>query len=262
MNSVRKVALIPSLLSLFMLVSCGSTSSGTTGNTSLPGGKSSGAVATTYTITFNSNGGSAVAPLTVNAGSVASKPADPNKSGYAFSGWFEQDSLVAPFDWNLAVTSDWTLYAGWTATGSSSVPSTSAPSSSAPATSAPSTSSGTSLSGVYYLDFSAVSFWADGSAILNAHYWCGTSSENTTWPGIVMNKVSASVYSINNVPSDVTGFVFNRQNPDSAKQSAADKGVWNQSVDALVESGKNCFTLTNTTDSQGHYQGSWTIFAD
>ncbi len=70
----------------------------------------------TYTVTFDTNGGSAVDPVTVDAGSTVSKPADPMKSGHNFGGWYKDSMLQTP--WNFAndtVTADTTLYAKWTA---------------------------------------------------------------------------------------------------------------------------------------------------
>jgi len=46
-----------------------------------------------YTVTFNSNGGSAVASQTVNEGDDATKPADPTQTGYVFAGWYEEAAL-------------------------------------------------------------------------------------------------------------------------------------------------------------------------
>ena len=67
-----------------------------------------------YTVTFNSNGGTAVKAQTVRSGAKASKPADPTKSGYAFKGWYSDKSLTKAYDFNSAVESDLTLYAKWT----------------------------------------------------------------------------------------------------------------------------------------------------
>ena len=70
----------------------------------------------TYTVTFETNGGSAVAPVTVDAGSTATKPADPTKSGHNFGGWYKDSTLQTPWDFaNGTVTADTTLYAKWTA---------------------------------------------------------------------------------------------------------------------------------------------------
>ncbi len=70
----------------------------------------------TYTVTFESNGGSPVAPETVPDGDLAADPGAPFRPGYAFDGWFADAGLTTP--WLFAadtVTADITLYAGWTA---------------------------------------------------------------------------------------------------------------------------------------------------
>ena len=70
----------------------------------------------TYTVTFETSGGSAVNPVTVDTGSTVTKPADPTKSGYTFGGWYKDSTLQTPWDFaNGTVTADTTLYAKWTA---------------------------------------------------------------------------------------------------------------------------------------------------
>jgi len=68
------------------------------------------------TLTFNSNGGSAVVSQDVNYDTTAIKPADPVKSGYnsKFGGWYTDDTTFAS-QWNFttAVKTDITLYAKW-----------------------------------------------------------------------------------------------------------------------------------------------------
>jgi len=69
----------------------------------------------TYTVTFNSNEGSAVETLTVKEGEKVAKPADPTRAGYAFAAWFKEAALTN--EWNFAadvVTDNITLYAKWT----------------------------------------------------------------------------------------------------------------------------------------------------
>jgi uncharacterized repeat protein (TIGR02543 family) len=63
-----------------------------------------------YTVTFDSNGGSAVAPQTVDHGSIATKPVDPSKTGFTFDGWYN-DATV--YNFSDAVTGDLTLKAHW-----------------------------------------------------------------------------------------------------------------------------------------------------
>ena len=66
-----------------------------------------------YTVTFNSNGGSDVKAQAVRSGAKASRPADPAKSGCLFKGWYSDKSLTKACDFNFAVKSNLTLYAKW-----------------------------------------------------------------------------------------------------------------------------------------------------
>ncbi|MDO4976056.1 MAG: InlB B-repeat-containing protein [Eubacteriales bacterium] len=68
----------------------------------------------TFTVSFNSNGGSAVAAKTVVSGSKVAKPANPTKAGYVFAGWYSNSSLTTAYNFNAAVTGNITLYAKWT----------------------------------------------------------------------------------------------------------------------------------------------------
>ena len=68
----------------------------------------------TFTVTFNSNGGTAVPAQTVKAGEKAVKPANPTKSGFTFSGWYSDATLTTQYNFNSAVTANITLYAKWT----------------------------------------------------------------------------------------------------------------------------------------------------
>ena len=68
----------------------------------------------TYTVTFDSMGGTAVEPQTVEEGGKATKPADPTRDGYTFDGWYTDEACTEAYDFETAVTADITLYAGWT----------------------------------------------------------------------------------------------------------------------------------------------------
>ena len=63
-----------------------------------------------YTVTFDSNGGSAVTAQSIEAGQKATKPADPTKDGYDFKGWTLSGSA---YDFNTAVNGNITLVATW-----------------------------------------------------------------------------------------------------------------------------------------------------
>lgn len=70
-------------------------------------------VPTTFKVTFDTNGGSAVASVDVKSGEKATKPADPTKTGYKFVGWFANSELTTAYDFNTVVTADITIYAKW-----------------------------------------------------------------------------------------------------------------------------------------------------
>lgn len=65
---------------------------------------------TEYTVTFDSNGGSAVAPQKIQIGDKAKEPTTPVKEGYYFEGWFLGEER---FDFREAVHGDITLTARW-----------------------------------------------------------------------------------------------------------------------------------------------------
>ncbi len=70
-----------------------------------------------FTVTFDSDGGSAV-PQQKLRNAPAVKPADPEKNGYDFAGWYLEDTQYA-FDTN--VTNDITLKAHWTPAAASTI---------------------------------------------------------------------------------------------------------------------------------------------
>jgi uncharacterized repeat protein (TIGR02543 family) len=68
-----------------------------------------------YTVSFESNGGSAVSSQTVPDGNTATEPTAPTLTGYTFGGWFTDSELTPPaFSFSTAITADTTLYAKWT----------------------------------------------------------------------------------------------------------------------------------------------------
>jgi len=66
--------------------------------------------AATYTVTFDSQGGTAKTAAKVTYGNKAAKPTDPTKAGYKFNGWTLGG---ASYDFNTPVTSNLTLTADW-----------------------------------------------------------------------------------------------------------------------------------------------------
>ena len=67
-----------------------------------------------YTVSFETNGGSAVLEQVIVSGELATKPTDPTRDHYTFVGWFIDVDLLTIFDWTTPITEDTTLYAKWT----------------------------------------------------------------------------------------------------------------------------------------------------
>lgn len=67
-----------------------------------------------YTVSFETNGGSAVEALSVLNGKSPAKPADPVREGYVFVGWYLDGEFKMPFGFGAQpVTADTVLYARW-----------------------------------------------------------------------------------------------------------------------------------------------------
>lgn len=69
----------------------------------------------TFTAAFDSNGGSAVGSASgIRYGAAVSAPTAPTKKGYDFGLWYTDAELRAAYDFITPVTTNITLYAGWT----------------------------------------------------------------------------------------------------------------------------------------------------
>lgn len=75
--------------------------------------RTAAAEVTTYTVTFDSNGGSDVASAVVESGTAVAKPENPTRSGYQFNGWFKDSNLIYVWNFSTSITADRTLYADW-----------------------------------------------------------------------------------------------------------------------------------------------------
>ena len=68
-----------------------------------------------YTITFDSNGGSAVSSVTADYGTPLTQPDNPTRTGYTFRGWYTDTALTEAFLFTTMPAESVMLYAKWEA---------------------------------------------------------------------------------------------------------------------------------------------------
>ena len=69
-----------------------------------------------YTVSFDTNGGSAVNPMTVRKGDApgAAPETEPVRDGYTFDGWYADKGFTQKFDFEAPLDRNVTVYAKWT----------------------------------------------------------------------------------------------------------------------------------------------------
>ena len=71
-------------------------------------------VKTTYTVTFETSGGSAIENQTIGYKEKATKPTDdPTKDNHTFKGWYSDENLTSEFNFDTPISENLTLYAKW-----------------------------------------------------------------------------------------------------------------------------------------------------
>jgi len=75
--------------------------------------------AKSFTVTFDSQGGTSVPAVEVEEDALVTEPTAPTREGvdgkaYSFTGWFTDEAATSAFDFETPITEDITLYAGWT----------------------------------------------------------------------------------------------------------------------------------------------------
>lgn len=64
-----------------------------------------------HTLTFETNGGSAIDPVTVRHGNAVARPAAPTKDKYTFIGWYVDPEFTEEYDFATVLEADKTIYA-------------------------------------------------------------------------------------------------------------------------------------------------------
>lgn len=81
------------------------------------GGGGGGGAVSTYTLTFDTNGGSAIDKITKDSGtSIDLATYKPTRAGYTFAGWFSDKALTKAVT-SVKLTANTTVYAKWTQNG-------------------------------------------------------------------------------------------------------------------------------------------------
>lgn len=98
---------------LYDRTSSGETVSGTSGGNTSGGG---GIMLSSFIVTFESNGGSAVADGSVAVDGTVREPGAPGREDYAFGGWYKDAACTEPWNFsNDKATGDIAIYAKWVA---------------------------------------------------------------------------------------------------------------------------------------------------
>jgi len=69
-----------------------------------------------FTVKFETNGGSRISSRNIKKGISMLPPAEPTKDGYVFDGWYKDKELTEAYDFDSKITSSMTIYAKWTET--------------------------------------------------------------------------------------------------------------------------------------------------
>ena len=110
MKLLSKIVLLTSLGIALSFSSCSSDSDSSSDS---PQTETSAESTVSFTVSFDTNGGTDIAPQSVEFGKTATKPTDPTKDGYVFAGWYTDSGLTAIFSFGEPVAKSITLYAKW-----------------------------------------------------------------------------------------------------------------------------------------------------
>jgi uncharacterized repeat protein (TIGR02543 family) len=94
-----------------MLAGCGGNNNNGNGNGDYENGGESEVAS--FTVTFNTQGGSIIQSQTITSGGFAGRPSNPTKDGYNFIDWYTHATEGEVFVFTTPITADRTLFAQW-----------------------------------------------------------------------------------------------------------------------------------------------------
>ncbi len=214
MKSLKKLLVLAFALPL--LTSCGGSSDNNT----------------YWTVTFMSDS-SVYTTIEVANGEAVERPEDPTKEDYTFTNWYEDEPLTIVFDFSTEITSDWTLYAGWTVSGSS----TSEGGSDSETTESESESEDTSSSAYTYTCTDLPTWITDDGCVVFAWVW--STNDTGSWHESSYTDDTTLEFGVD---EELTGFVLARciggtTTPDWEETDDVAGRVYNQTSNVTCTSG-------------------------
>ena len=188
----------------------------------------------TFTVSFDTGGGSTVASQTVANTDKATKPSDPTRSGYTFENWYADSKCVTVFEFDkMPITADWTIYANWTL---NETPDDPTPGSETP------TGVVYKITGLptWIQDDGCVIFawaWADGE---NGEWYSFTYSDDGDWGTFETSKEMAGML----LARCAAGTTL----PNWQQTEHTAGRVYNQTNDITITSGQTTFTCNTWKD--------------
>ena len=174
---------------------------------------------------------------TVKYGEKASKPADQVKSGFEFEGWFKDKYCKVEFDFDVAITANWTIFASFSSAGP-------APSSSGTSVD-PGTSSSVTPTGSYTYTCTDMPTWIkDDGCVIFA--WSWSPKDNGSWHALEYEGDTAAKFTVD---EELTGFLLARcaagtTTPDWNNKGNTPGRVYNQTSDITCTSGTYSYKCT------------------
>ena len=104
-SNKKRILFVLAILTMALVLSCALVACNKTDTTDAPKKE--------FTITFDTQGGSEVKPITIAEGATITLPNNPTKEGSVFDGWYLDSLYAQAFDITKRIDSNMVLYAKW-----------------------------------------------------------------------------------------------------------------------------------------------------
>lgn len=104
-SNKKRILFVLAILTMALVLSCALVACNKTDSPDAPKKE--------FTITFDTQGGSEVKPITIAEGAKITLPRNPTKEGYIFDGWYLSDEFIEKFNATQTISSNITVYAKW-----------------------------------------------------------------------------------------------------------------------------------------------------